>query len=142
MALSRRASIQPLEEREAGLRPGKPIKDKKQISFADHESRIMKHKGDFEYVYNVQISTARMHQDRREMALLNHQGASHLIAAGQHDVVAVDDGVHGLLQVGHGLLIVHPRPQLLHLRLAQVPLIPEHFEVGGQAGLESLVLAL
>ena len=63
MALSRRASIQPLEEREAGLRPGKPIKDKKQISFADHESRIMKHKGDFEYVYNVQISTARMHQD-------------------------------------------------------------------------------
>ena len=115
MDLSRRASIQPLEEREAGLRPGKPIKDKKQISF---ESRIMKHKGDFEYADNVQITTARMNQDRREMVLLNHQGASHLIPAGHHDVVAVDDGVHGLLQVGHSLLIVHPRPQLLHLRLA------------------------
>ncbi len=102
----------------------------------------MKGKRDIEYVYKMQISTVRMSQDRREIVLFDHRGASHLITAGHHDVVAVDDGVHGLLQIGHGLLIVHPRPQFLYLRLAQVPLIPEDFEIGGQAGLETLVLAL
>ena len=38
------------------LRPGQEIEDKKQISFADPEARIMKQKGDFEYAYNAQIS--------------------------------------------------------------------------------------
>ena len=32
------------------------LRDKKQISFADPEARIMKQKGDFEYAYNAQIS--------------------------------------------------------------------------------------
>ena len=45
-----------LEAREAELRPGQEIEDKKQISFADPEARIMKDKGDFEYAYNAQIS--------------------------------------------------------------------------------------
>ena len=45
-----------LEAREEELRPGQEIEDKKQISFADPEARIMKKKGDFEYAYNAQIS--------------------------------------------------------------------------------------
>ena len=47
---------QTLEAREEELRPGQKIEDKKQISFADPEARIMKQKGDFEYAYNAQIS--------------------------------------------------------------------------------------
>jgi len=35
---------------------GKEIDDKKQISFADKEARIMGKKGDFDYSYNGQIS--------------------------------------------------------------------------------------
>jgi hypothetical protein len=45
-----------LEKRESGLNPGKKIDDKKQISFADQEARIMGKKGDFSYKYNGQIS--------------------------------------------------------------------------------------
>ena len=51
-----RETKQSLEAREAKLRPGQKIEDKKQISFADPEARIMKQKGDFEYAYNAQIS--------------------------------------------------------------------------------------
>ena len=45
-----------LEQREEALNPGKEIADKKQISFADTEARIMGKKGDFDYRYNGQIS--------------------------------------------------------------------------------------
>jgi len=45
-----------LEKREQELNPGKEIDDKKQISFADKETRIMGKKGDFDYSYNGQIS--------------------------------------------------------------------------------------
>lgn len=45
-----------LEKREEKLHPGKPIEDKKQISFADEDARIMGKKGDFNYRYNGQIS--------------------------------------------------------------------------------------
>jgi len=38
------------------LNPGKEIDDRKQISFADKEARIMGKKGDFDYSYNGQIS--------------------------------------------------------------------------------------
>jgi len=45
-----------LEAREEALHPGKPIDDKKQVSFADKDARIMGKKGDFDYRYNGQIS--------------------------------------------------------------------------------------
>ena len=45
-----------LEKREQELNPGKEIEDKKQISFADKEARIMGKNGDFAYSYNGQIS--------------------------------------------------------------------------------------
>jgi uncharacterized protein YgiM (DUF1202 family) len=45
-----------LEKREQALNPGKKIDDKKQISFADKEARIMGKNGNFEYGYNGQIS--------------------------------------------------------------------------------------
>jgi len=47
---------QALENREKGLNPRKEIDDKKQISFADKEARIMGKKGNFDYSYNGQIS--------------------------------------------------------------------------------------
>ena len=45
-----------LEAREKALHPGKEPEDRKQISFADKEARIMGKKGDFDYRYNAQIS--------------------------------------------------------------------------------------
>ncbi len=51
-----------LEEREATVNPGKKIEDKKQISFADKDARIMGKKGDFDYRYNGQISVDADHQ--------------------------------------------------------------------------------
>ena len=45
-----------LEAREQALHPDKAVEDKKQISFADKEARIMGKKGDFDYRYNGQIS--------------------------------------------------------------------------------------
>jgi len=45
-----------LEEREQKLHPGKPIEDRKQISFADQDAMLMGKKGKYEYAYNPQIS--------------------------------------------------------------------------------------
>ncbi len=45
-----------LEAREEALHPWESIDDKKQISFADKDARIMGKKGDFDYRYNGQIS--------------------------------------------------------------------------------------
>ncbi|MCK5191630.1 MAG: transposase, partial [Methylococcales bacterium] len=45
-----------LEAREEKINPDKKIDDKKQISFADKEARIMGKKGSFDYQYNAQIS--------------------------------------------------------------------------------------
>jgi transposase len=50
------AAKEALEQREALVNPGKEIDDKKQISFADTDARIMGKKGDFDYRYNAQIS--------------------------------------------------------------------------------------
>lgn len=50
------AAKKALESREESEHPGEEIKDKKQISFADHDARIMGKKGDFDYRYNAQIS--------------------------------------------------------------------------------------
>lgn len=51
-----------LEKREQELHPDKPIDDKKQISFADHDARIMGKNGQFDYSYNAQISVDEDHQ--------------------------------------------------------------------------------
>ena len=51
-----KAAKQTLEQREEQLNPGQAIDDKKQISFADTEARIMGKKGSFDYAYNTQIS--------------------------------------------------------------------------------------
>jgi transposase len=51
-----KAAKQALEQREEQLNPGKAIDDKKQISFADTDARIMGKKGGFDYAYNAQIS--------------------------------------------------------------------------------------
>ncbi len=45
-----------LEKREKKQNPGKAVDDKKQISFADHDARIMGKNGAFSYAYNGQIS--------------------------------------------------------------------------------------
>jgi transposase len=51
-----KAAKQALEQREEQLNPGQAIDDKKQISFADTEARIMGKNGSFDYAYNAQIS--------------------------------------------------------------------------------------
>ena len=45
-----------IEAREEILHPGQPVEDKKQISFADKDARIMGKHGSFDYSYNGQIS--------------------------------------------------------------------------------------
>lgn len=50
------AAKQALEHREARLKPGQAIDDKKQISFADTEARMMGKAGSYAYAYNAQIS--------------------------------------------------------------------------------------
>lgn len=57
-----RAAKTALEKREEALHPGQQIEDKKQISFADTEARIMGKKGAFEYSYNGQISVDEKNQ--------------------------------------------------------------------------------
>ncbi len=57
-----KAAKEALEQREQALNPGKAIEDKKQISFADKEARIMGKKGDFQYAYNGQITVDKDHQ--------------------------------------------------------------------------------
>ncbi len=51
-----KAAREALEKREKALNPDEPINDKKQISFADHDARMMMTKGYCEYSYNPQIS--------------------------------------------------------------------------------------
>jgi len=51
-----------LEKREHELNPGAAIEDKKQISFADKEARIMGKNGNFQYAYNGQISVDKDNQ--------------------------------------------------------------------------------
>ena len=57
-----KAAKQALEDREKALNPDEPIDDKKQISFADHDARIMSKKGYCEYSYNAQINVDADHQ--------------------------------------------------------------------------------
>ena len=57
-----RAAKEALEKREQELNPGKAIEDRKQISFADKEARIMGKDGSFDYAYNGQISVDQKYQ--------------------------------------------------------------------------------
>ena len=57
-----KAAKEALEKRERELNPGKEIENKKQISFADDEARIMGKSGNFEYAYNGQISVDEANQ--------------------------------------------------------------------------------
>lgn len=57
-----KAAKEALEKREETINPGKAIEDKKQISFADTDARIMGKKGNFDYSYNPQISVDADHQ--------------------------------------------------------------------------------
>ncbi len=56
------AAKEALEQREEKLHPGEEIEDKKQISFADTDARIMGKKGDFDYRYNGQICVDKDNQ--------------------------------------------------------------------------------
>ncbi len=78
-----------LEQREEQLNPGKEIEGKKQISFADKDSRIMGKNGNFDYQYNGQISVDEDNQ----------------IIVGQHlsqnanDKKEVDPAIDAMLEV-------------------------------------------
>lgn len=51
-----------LEKREQELNSGKKIDDKKQISFADKNARIVGKNGNFQYAYNGQVSVDKDNQ--------------------------------------------------------------------------------
>ena len=70
-----------LEGREEALNPGGQIEDKKQISFADPDARIMGKKGDFDYRYNGQISV-----DSDSQIIVAQHVSTH--ANDQHEVEA------------------------------------------------------
>jgi len=57
-----KAAKKALEQREHEENPEKPIDDKKQISFADTDAKIMGKKGNFDYRYNAQICVDDKHQ--------------------------------------------------------------------------------
>jgi transposase len=57
-----REAKEALEKREKELNPGKEIEERKQISFADQEARIMGKNGNYEYCYNGQISVDKDNQ--------------------------------------------------------------------------------
>jgi len=57
-----KAAKEALEKREHKLNPDAAIEDKKQISFADKEARIMGKNGNFQYAYNGQISVDKDNQ--------------------------------------------------------------------------------
>ena len=57
-----KAAKKALEEREKALNPDEPLDDKKQISFADHDARMMSKKAYCDYSYNAQIDVDADHQ--------------------------------------------------------------------------------
>jgi hypothetical protein len=57
-----KAAKEALEKREQQLNPGKEIEERKQISFADDEARIMGKKDGFQYAYNGQITVDKDNQ--------------------------------------------------------------------------------
>ena len=56
------AAKEALEKREQTLNPEKEVEDKKQISFADTDARIMGKNGNFDYQYNGQICVDKDNQ--------------------------------------------------------------------------------
>jgi transposase len=50
-----KAAKEAIEKREAEINSDQPIKDKKQISFSDHDARVMGKNGAYDYSYNGQI---------------------------------------------------------------------------------------
>ena len=96
------AAKKALEAREESLNPGQEIDDKKQISFADHEARIMGKNGSFDYSYNPQVSVdgdfqiivgqhvSQNANDKKEMEA-GLESIQH--AAGRYpDMISLDNG--------------------------------------------------
>lgn len=90
-----KAAKKALEEREKALNPDEPIDDKKQISFADHDARMMSKKGYCDYSYNAQINV----------------DADHQIIVGQHisqranDVQEVEPALQALTEATDGAAV-------------------------------------
>jgi transposase len=83
-----------LELREESEHPGKDIEEKKQISFADHDARIMGKKGDFDYRYNGQISV-----DRDNQIIVGQHVSQHA-----NDTQEVEPSLDALKEATNGLL--------------------------------------
>jgi transposase len=86
------AAKQALEEREEALNPGKTIEEKKQISFADKDARIMGKQGNFDYRYNAQISVDSDHQIIVGQHLSQHANDKQEVAPALENVRAATDG--------------------------------------------------
>lgn len=81
-----------LEEREQALNPGRPIDDKKQISFADHDARIMGKKcSGYQYSYNAQISVDSDHGIIAGQHISQHANDKHEVAPALEAVAEATD---------------------------------------------------
>ena len=97
-----RETKQALEAREAELRPGQKIEDKKQISFADHDARIMKDKGGFEYAYNAQISVDGKSQVIVGQHVSQQANDAREVAPALDEVEETSGGLPEKLSLDHG----------------------------------------
>ena len=108
-----RETKQALEAREAELRPGQEIEDQKQISFADHDARIMKDKGGFEYAYNAQISVDGKSQVIVGQHVSQQANDAREVAPALDEVEETSGGLPEKLSLDHGgvdpLSWTHPK---------------------------------
>jgi len=112
-----------LEKREQELNPGKKIDDKKQISFADKEARIMGKKGAFDYSYNGQISVDEDNQIIVGQHLTQNANDKQEVAPALEEIKETTDDLPDKMSLDNGSLssvfIVRGSPlfELQHLAL-------------------------
>ncbi|KEQ18568.1 IS1182 family transposase, partial [Endozoicomonas numazuensis] len=98
-----RVAKKALEEREKALNPDEPIDDKKQISFADHDARMMTKKGYCDYSYNAQINVDADHQIIVGQHISQHANdVQEVEPALQALTEAIDDAVVGMWSMDNG----------------------------------------
>jgi len=93
-----------LEKREQELSPGKKIDDKKQISFADKEARIMGKKGDFDYSYNGQISVDEDNQIIVGQHLTQNANDKHEVEPALEEIKETTDDLPDKMTLDNGYM--------------------------------------
>ena len=130
-----RAAKRALERREAKLRPDQAIGDKKQISFADTDARIMKKKEGFEYAYNVQISVDEKAQVIVGQHVSQQANDAREVSPALDEVEATTGRVPERLSLDHGYYS-GKNLQELSDREVEAYVVTDRGEKAGQGSLE------